>query len=171
MADGLNLRINISGIDEVSAAMQAAIDEGVVNGTEELSMRAVQILVPLTPVNFGILSGAMQWKLESGPPQVRAQIFAGPPADVYAAPVEFGTKPHFPPITALLPWVKHKLGIVDEKEAKSVAFAIAQSIAKRGTKGAFMFQKAFDQVSGEAVAIFEKNLAAAFVKHGIGGQA
>lgn len=61
----------------------------------------------------------------------------------YGVPVELGTKPHFPPIGPLQFWVEKKLGL-SGKEAKSVAFAIAHTIAKRGTKGAFMFDTTFE---------------------------
>lgn len=59
----------------------------------------------------------------------------------YAAPVEFGSRPHFPPIKPLADWAHYKLGISIE-EAEHVAYAIARKIAAQGTKGAFMFTNA-----------------------------
>ena len=58
--------------------------------------------------------------------------------------VEFGTEPHFPPIAALIPWVKRILKVSGEKEARSVAYAIALKIADVGTEGAHMAQEAFE---------------------------
>lgn len=66
---------------------------------------------------------------------------------IHALPVELGTKPHFPPIAPLELWVQKKLGI-EGPEAKGVAFAIAKTIAKRGTKGVKMFEKAFNSTEG-----------------------
>lgn len=66
----------------------------------------------------------------------------GTPAK-YAEPVEYGTKPHFPPLEPLQYWVEKKLGITDEKEAKSVAFLIARKISVEGTEGAHMFEFAW----------------------------
>lgn len=63
----------------------------------------------------------------------------------YAIPVELGAKPHWigeKGIESLQDWVKAKFGI-DGKEGRSIAFAIRAKIAKHGTKGAFMFEKAF----------------------------
>ncbi len=57
----------------------------------------------------------------------------------YAEPVELGTRPHFPPIQPLIDWVRVKLGIGDDKEAKRAAYAIARTIAQRGTLGVGMF--------------------------------
>jgi hypothetical protein len=59
-------------------------------------------------------------------------------------PVELGTRPHFPPVDALMDWVKVKLGISSPTEARRVAFLVARKIAARGTQGAFMFRDAFN---------------------------
>lgn len=54
----------------------------------------------------------------------------------YAAFIEFGTRPHFPPVKTLTPWVLKVVLNNQENydgEAESIAFAIAKSIAKWGT--------------------------------------
>lgn len=76
-------------------------------------------------------------------------------ASPYAIPVELGTKPHFPPIEPLIDWVKAKLPIGQvmsisthrrmnarslDATARSVAYAVALKISKKGTEGAFMFR-------------------------------
>jgi len=72
----------------------------------------------------------------------------------HGEPVELGTKPHFPPIGPIQHWVERKLGISGEK-SKSVAFAIAITIARRGTKGAHMFEKGFDENEDRVMRILE----------------
>lgn len=64
---------------------------------------------------------------------------------IYAAPVELGTKPHFPPIAPLEDWVQAVLGIEDEMEINKVATLIAIKISKKGTKGNFAYRDAFVQ--------------------------
>lgn len=65
----------------------------------------------------------------------------------YAWIVEFGRKAGtMPPIQAIVPWVKKKLRINDEKEQKSVAFAIAKSISLHGTKAKPFFYPAYEHV-------------------------
>ncbi|WP_447978083.1 hypothetical protein [Candidatus Nitrospira bockiana] len=67
----------------------------------------------------------------------------------YAAPVEFGRRPGaMPPVQALLPWVARFVTLKQGETATGVAFAIAQSIALRGTRlwrrsppGARMFEE------------------------------
>lgn len=61
----------------------------------------------------------------------------------HVVPVELGSKPHFPPVEALMDWVKLKLGVADE-DARSVAFLIARKISRTGTIGHFMVQRTFD---------------------------
>jgi hypothetical protein len=78
----------------------------------------------------------------------------GTPA-IYGESLEYGTRPHFPPIAPILFWVEKKLGLMG-KEAKSAAFCIARAISKRGTKGAHMFNKAFDMNENQVIAILER---------------
>ena len=72
----------------------------------------------------------------------------------HGEPVEFGSKKHFPPVGPIQHWVEKKLG-KSGSEAKSIAFAIAITIARRGTKGSFMFQKAFSENEASVIRILE----------------
>ena len=76
-------------------------------------------------------------------------------AAVYGAPLEFGTRPHFPPIKPILFWVEKKLGLAG-KEAKSAAFCIARAISKHGTKGAHMFEKGFAMNEAQVISILNQ---------------
>jgi len=51
----------------------------------------------------------------------------------HAFPVEYGSKPHFPPIGAIQKWVERKLG-VKGKKSHSIAWAIAKKMEKKGTE-------------------------------------
>ena len=73
----------------------------------------------------------------------------------YAAAVELGTKPHFPPVEPLKDWVKQKLD-VPASQVGSVAHAIVRKIGKRGTKGAHMFRDAFEANREQIVRMFEE---------------
>ena len=77
-----------------------------------------------------------------------------PSPAIYGESVEAGTKPHFPPVAPIRHWVERKLGITG-KEAGSVAFLIARAISKRGTKGAGMFEKSFDENEAAVIRILE----------------
>jgi hypothetical protein len=66
----------------------------------------------------------------------------------YGPDVEFGTRPHFPPIAALKEWAAKKLGDAN------AAYAVARAIAKRGTKA----QKPFQQGTTNVKQILEKEI-------------
>ena len=74
---------------------------------------------------------------------------------IAAVAVELGTKPHRPPVEPILMWVNEKLGLRG-KEARGVAFAIANKIAAVGTKAQHPFGKATVQQSQAVFSIFEK---------------
>src|SRR5579864_3937344 len=135
--DGLNLNIRVASADQALGPMRSAILHGATNGIEKLGLRAEQLVHQHTPVGAtGNLATGVFAELHQPAPNLVEIVSVHPPADVYSGPVEEGTKPHFPPTASLVLWVKQKLHISDEKQALSIAFAIARTIAQRGTKGA-----------------------------------
>lgn len=68
--------------------------------------------------------------------------------------VELGTKPHMPPVQALVPWVRAVLG-VDAKRAPSVAFLVARKIAKKGTKPQKHFEATVAATESQVLRMFE----------------
>jgi len=95
---------------------------------------------PSPAVAFGNLARSIDFEVRTQPP-FGGVLFVKPPADVYALPVETGTRPHFPPPAALLPWVKKKHPGIAEPEAKTLAFLAARKISKVGTTGIFFFER------------------------------
>lgn len=69
----------------------------------------------------------------------------------YGPPVEFGSRPHFPPVAAIREWAKRK-GIPEE-----AAFPIARAIAERGTPPSPFLFPSYE----EEVPEFAQRLAAA----------
>jgi hypothetical protein len=116
--------------------------------------RSVRISKITEAVNLLERAISMLTPIGAGPTHLRSTIFnrvdmygetisgtIGTPA-IYGEAVEYGTKPHFPPVAPIQHWVERKLGI-SGKDAKTVAFLIARKISKHGTKGAHMFEKGF----------------------------
>jgi len=58
----------------------------------------------------------------------------------YARYVEFGTRPHMPPVEPLIRWAKRKFK-VDDEEAKKIGWSVAMTIKKKGTKPHPFFRK------------------------------
>lgn len=91
-----------------------------------------------TPAAHGTLRGSWTNDVERAGENVIGVV--GTPL-AYATPVDLGTRPHFPPVEALMDWVKVKFGVPDS-EARSIAFLIARKIAAKGTQGAGMLEAA-----------------------------
>lgn len=72
----------------------------------------------------------------------------------YVQPVDLGTRPHFPPVEALIDWVRTKLGVASDKQARGIAFLIARKIARQGTKGAHVFDEALERLTPQLERIF-----------------
>lgn len=167
----------IRGVENLEPEMQAAAREGTQAGLEALGIKGQEMVVEniTTPygglppaVAFGNLAGSITSLFQPLPDAARVIIGVNPTlgADKYAAPVETGARPHMPPASALLPWIQKKFGIDDEKQALSMAFAVAKSIAKKGMQGHQMFSRALEQLEPMAPGVLEKEMAIAFARHG-----
>jgi hypothetical protein len=168
-------QMQLHGIEHIAEELKGAVHQGMLNGLEAIGERGSAIVQHniSTPYNgkpaavaTGILVGSVHGDLIQSGNQAKVIIAAHAPADVYNAAVETGTRPHFPPPSALVPWVKLRFHPASEKEALQIAFAISRAIAKRGTKGHFMFQRGLEQLQGEAQGIMEHNIAQAIMATG-----
>lgn len=68
---------------------------------------------------------------------------------IWAAALDEGRVPgKMPPVDALFPWVKTKLGVRDDVEARSIAFAIAKTIEKEGIEPRHYVRRALLRLEG-----------------------
>jgi hypothetical protein len=157
---------------------------GVLAGLEAVGVQAVRAVIENTRTPYNgmppaVASGNLISALNGGnspfatvtPGMMlsRMLVQAGAPADVYADPINFGARPHMPPVSALLPWVKQKFGIEDEKSALRVAWAIAINQSKKGMEGRHMFDRAQVEITPEAPSIIEHQITVALRAAGLGG--
>lgn len=170
----------ITGVENQAPGIQAAVREGEQMGLEELGVKGAEMIQEniATPydgkpaaVAFGNLLGSIVSHFEWLPDAAHEIIGVNPQlgADKYAAPVETGAGPHMPPPDALLLWVQKKFNVDDEKQAASIAFAVAKTIAKRGTQGHQMFSRGLEQIEPLTVPALEHNIAIALARHGFVG--
>lgn len=171
------IKITIVGFDAATQKVKDAIDFGVKNGLvvaaargEALVKEAIRSPYLGRPpaVASGNLVNSVTFQVSTEAGFSRATVFAGAPADVYAGYVEAGTGPHFPPPSALLLWVKKKFSPSTEKQAMSIAFAVARKISKRGTSAFGMFNRAFAKLDGELREIFQAQIDKAIEAAGVG---
>ncbi|MHC8492791.1 hypothetical protein ACTU44_08760 [Thalassospira sp. SM2505] len=146
-----------------AAALADAFDKSPKIVTEELTAATWQASLLLerevkenTPTGVGG-GGGLKGSISAREPEVLSDNvigMVGTPLD-YAVPVELGTRPHFPPVQPLADWAEHKLGL-SPAEAQGAAFAIARKISRTGTKGAHMFERAFEDNDLQVQRIFDR---------------
>lgn len=127
--------------DALNVETQRAMEDSVMH----LALRASV----LTPVNYGTLRSAIHggFQTQGNVLDVLRGIVGadnsvmreGIAASTYVNYVEHGTPPHWAPIDPLKLWATRVLG------NERIGYAVQRAIAARGTKGAHMFQRAWDQ--------------------------
>jgi hypothetical protein len=153
----MEISIDIEGLEELQGAWEQAPQ--ICREELEAAMYEADTLVERevseqTPRAHGLLAGSLTSEVQVGEDNVIGMVGT---SMSYAAPVEIGTRPHFPPIEPLIDWVRVKLG-VSEKEARGVAFLVARKISRVGTQGAHMFERGFAAVEAGIEEIFQRAL-------------
>ena len=154
MAEAVKIKVDLTGLEALTKRWPEASETARRGRLTEALLLLEAAIKRLTP------EGA-------GPIHIRDTIFSqvgirgesvwgmiGTPA-IYGESLEYGTKPHFPPVAPIRFWVERKLGLMG-KEAQSAAFCIARAISKRGTKGAHMFEKGFEMNEARVISILER---------------
>lgn len=103
------------------------------------------------PKHTGITANSISSDAFTSSAGVLGVVGSAQPAALF---VELGTKPHMPPVEALVPWVRNVLG-VEERKAHSVAYLIARKIARKGTEAQLPFQKTLERMAPQIGREFE----------------
>jgi hypothetical protein len=121
--------------------MPKEVEGAVVRGLRSSAMRGVGFVTeeidatsPYPPNNFGQLRASTHW----APLPKGAQVYNDAPHFPF---MEYGTRPHMPPIAPLVQWATRKFG-VDEGEATAIAWAVAKKIAREGIAPRGFFRRA-----------------------------
>ena len=156
-------------LDQFPQRLRRGVERGLTRATELL--RAAVTALAQSPLGapsgnaFGEIADSVANEVvdEAGRPVGR--VYLAPPADRYGLFVEVGTRPHWPPPGALEGWVRRRLGITGEREAREVAFLIGRKIARTGTKGHFFFERALRANEARVVAALEEEVARAVMSN------
>lgn len=167
----MNLSISISGLDVIARGLRTAPEftRQVLTATMTeatlLAQREWQENMPRGA--SGITAQSITSDVASTPAGVLGIVGSSQASALF---VELGTRPHMPPVAAIVPWVKAVLGIADPKEIKRVAFLVARKIARRGTPAQRPMGRAVEAAQGQILAMFEA-AAARIANHLAGGDA
>ena len=121
--------------------MPKELEDAVIRGLRSAALRGVGFVVeeidraePYPAVNFGTLrQSTHRALLPKG-----AVVFNDAPHFPF---IEYGTRPHMPPVSPLIVWAARKFG-VDDIEAEAIAWAVAKKIAREGITPRGFFAKA-----------------------------
>lgn len=136
--------------------------------TWEASLLLQREVQDITPSGVGG-GGGLKGSISAREPRVLADNVIGTVATsiAHAIPVELGTRPHFPPVDALVDWVRAKFG-ARGKEAERIAGAVARKIAVHGTEGAHMFERGFDANAAQVRRMYDRAISRILAR--IGGK-
>lgn len=117
-----------------------AVKPGVIAGMQLTVQAAEAEIVKYTPVDQGILRASIFGRVVDLWPRVQGVLGSPLP---YAAAVEEGSLPHWPPKAPIEAWVHRKFGL-SGKEMIRVAFLVRRAISSRGGYGHFMFTRGLE---------------------------
>ncbi len=98
---------------------------------------------------------------------LRVEGFVGSPLH-YVEAADLGTRPHFPPIDALVDWVRLRFNVSSEAQAEGIARAIAWKIYHRGTEGAHALDTVLTHLYPQLEQIFDAAQARIAARVGLG---
>jgi len=157
MADELTLSVNTHGLEAAYARAPEEVDQALHTTTEVGIHTFESAVVQFTPRGVGPvhLFQTVTGEVRGAGLNITGEVFSTD-VPIKVLTVEYGRTagkpmPPWGPGSALALWVERKAG-----GDKSAAFLIARAIGRRGTKGAHMFQRAFDARRAEVEALFDR---------------
>jgi len=136
---------------DMSPALQRGLEAGLLAAAESIQYRVKKNLHGPDARNTGKLAQSITVKVE----KEKKQATVGTNL-VYGPAIEYGTKPHFPPVEPLEEWARLKLHV------EGIGFLIAQKISKFGTVGTPYLRPAEDEGKADASKVFMVEIMKAF---------
>lgn len=143
-------KLRIDGLDELKRNFDEAPEvlgkaaaEAMRKSTELVKIRARR-KAGSPPIVF---TGELARSIEATSTSKKGKIIA---RARHGAPVEFGTRPHFPPVAPLERWARIKLG------KPGLGFVIARKISVKGTKPQPFFEPAAEESIRDIERFFEQ---------------
>ena len=162
----LEQRAGYDALDQFPSALRRAVERGLDRATDLLARAvAANAQTPFgvqSTAAFGELARSVTREVGEETGRQAGRVFLAPPADQYGIFVEVGTRPHFPPPSAIEGWVRRRLGVTNDRQARELAFLIGRKIARAGTPGRFFFEQALAENQDRVVAILEEEINSEF---------
>jgi len=143
----ISIRDFAGKVEALGPELEAAALRGIYSAAlrlEGMVVDSIAATTPYPPQDTGELSRSVTTtKKKNG-----ATVQANAP---HAPFMEYGTRPHFPPLQPLAEWAYRK-GLADsEEEAMGVALAVARKIAKKGIAPRFFMKRAIEELERQHI--------------------
>lgn len=142
----MRIQMKITDMEQLKVQIQKDAEEELQEIAERIQSNAVNTLMTAGTTDTGLLARS----IEITPATLYRSVEVTAPYGIY---IEYGTDPHYIPPNVLYGWCRRKLGLNDE-EARSASFAIANKIAKVGTEP----QPFWNSAITEAVEWFKRRI-------------
>lgn len=131
--------VRIEGLERLQQKMTPAMIAGPVRDFLERSGREVESRAKQkAPVDTGRLRGGITTSVRQTEAVVGVNV-------TYAPHVEFGTRPHWPPLSAMQPWARRH----GFPAGRTGAFLVARRIARHGTPAQPFLLPALNESKGD----------------------
>ncbi len=130
------IAVKIEGLERVERKFREApgvVNSEIRNGMERSVKKVTTDVQAGTPVDVGRLRSQITNVVQGSGAETRGIVGTNVK---YAPYMEFGTRPHWPPIKALEVWARRH---------GTTAFVVARAIARRGTAAREMFRKGLEE--------------------------
>lgn len=135
-------------IDDVNAA--------VLRGLRSSAARGVGVVVEQIQIADAVNTGQLMQSVTYEDHPQGADVSANAP---HAAFLEFGTRPHYPPIAPIFEWVMRRLrpAATEKRSAEQVGWGIARAICEKiaanGTRPRYFMRKARQRIENDIVPV------------------
>ncbi|SDD56114.1 hypothetical protein SAMN05192589_107116 [Paracidovorax valerianellae] len=149
-----SLHLTLAGLDALQRGFEQAPDatrRELLAGMTEGTLLVEREVKDRLPRVTGMTAASVASDAFATPVGVIGTVGSSQPSATF---LELGTRPHMPPVEALIPWVRAVLG-VDRKRERSVAFLVARKIARKGTKAKPHFADAIAATESQVLRALE----------------
>jgi hypothetical protein len=145
--------VSVTGLEETKAKLeQVAADvvgQPMMDGMHRATLLVERDAKKNAPSDLGILRASIASEVRVEGLMAKSVTGVVGSNKTYAAAMELGSRPHWPPIGAIEAWARrHHMS----------AFLVARAIARRGTKPRLYLQRAFESNKPEIVSILGQSV-------------
>jgi len=115
------------------------LERATIRGLRSAAMRLESFIIEEIDAAGAVATSELKASVDTEPTELGAITGADAP---HAPFIEFGTRPHMPPIQPIEDWVRIKGLASDDEEVEEIAMDIAWTIYKYGTEPRFFLKKA-----------------------------